>query len=1219
MSEKPPANPTFHFHIAAKARNKYRFPGELFAMSGNVIFADLHAVRLFTQKMNDERRAAGDTRALRAGDMNAMGLIDEVLHYVSRLYVKQAAPLVFGKALAFVNDQLGAEAVDRALLRFLEEFPPREVFAGKRTVEEFLQGVDGETPNREIVIEELLHLWLANVNPAFGPFCELFDQVDVASLREHGEMLKALGDFFRSQPVFGPDNQDLVALLRAPAVAAPRSLTGQLEYIRSRWGHLLGDLLLKLLMGIDLIKEEERLRFAFFKPGLPEVYEYGGQYAEPEAFSADKDWMPKVVMLAKNALVWLDQLSRRSGRAITRLDQVPDEELDRLARWGVTALWLIGVWERSRASRRIKRTMGNPEAEASAYSLFDYQVAAELGGEEALANLRGRAWRRGIRLASDMVPNHTGIDSRWMIEHPDRFLAYPRPYPPFPSYSFNGSNLVDDPRVGVFLEDHYYTRSDAAVVFKRVDFATGDARYIYHGNDGTHMPWNDTAQLDFLNPETREAVIRTILHVASLFPIIRFDAAMTLTKRHYQRLWFPEPGRGGDIPSRAECGLSRFDFDHAMPNEFWREVVDRVAAEAPDTLLLAEAFWLLEGFFVRTLGMHRVYNSAFMNMLKAEENANYRQTIKNTMEFDPEVLKRFVNFMSNPDEDTAIAQFGDGDKYFGVCTLMATMPGLPMFAHGQVEGLREKYGMEFRHAYWNESPNEGFIRRHEREIFPLLKKRYLFCGVDAFQLYDFFDTGGWVNEDVFAYSNRSGGERALVVYNNAYREARGWIRTSAAFSVKGPGGKTLVQRHLGEGLALSNSERAFAVFREHSSGLEFMRSCRELREKGMFVELHAYQSQVFLDFREVGDDSKGRWSRLCGELAGQGVPSIDIAFREMELRPVLSPFRSLVNADTCRELLSAVGEKEGAAKKGAAGKATKAGASKKTTKPPAADKRKTATEGDAKRLLAEIEGRYRGFLAGVKELAPDAVDQERSFSEFERLLPAIGAAGEELLSKVFPALWAWAVLEPIRAPRPAENAGPVAGGAKAARDAGSIAGGAKAAGEGRPGAAGCPAVSWLDEWMLGAVIRDCCSAAAWDGETASRAQALVSVLLESGGRRPTASELKRLSARQETEGFLRVHSSEGTRWFHKESLDLLLGGLSACGLAAGAAAGTTSPAEALKKDRAFIASCLTKAEESGYKWDAFLQSLVERPKKTLPSAGTARGKPASGGRARKKV
>jgi len=66
-----------------------------------------------------------------------------------------------------------------------------------------------------------------------------------------------------------------------------------------------------------------------------------------------------------------------------------------------------------------------------------------------------------------------------------------------------------------------------------------------------------------------------------------------LTQKHYQRLWFPEPGSGGAIPTRAEHGLTKAQFDAAMPEEFWRQVVDRVAQEAPDTLLLAEAFWLM--------------------------------------------------------------------------------------------------------------------------------------------------------------------------------------------------------------------------------------------------------------------------------------------------------------------------------------------------------------------------------------------------------------------------------------------------------------------------------------------------------------------------------------------------------------------------------------------------------------------------------------------------
>ncbi len=264
----------------------------------------------------------------------------------------------------------------------------------------------------------------------------------------------------------------------------------------------------------------------------------------------------------------------------------------------------------------------------------------------------------------------------------------------------------------------------------------------------------------------REQVIQTILHVARLFPVIRFDAAMTLAKRHFHRLWFPGPGSSGAIPSRAEYGMDQAEFDRAMPHEFWREVVDRVAAEVPGTLLLAEAFWLMEGYFVRTLGMHRVYNSAFMIMLRDEDNAKYRSVIKNTLEFDPDIMKRYVNFMSNPDERTAIDQFGKGDKCFGVAVMMSTLPGLPMFGHGQIEGFTEKYGMEYRWPRYEENPDRWLVERHEREIAPLLKRRWLFAESANFLLYDFYGANGSVNEDVFAYSNRAGSERALVVYHN---------------------------------------------------------------------------------------------------------------------------------------------------------------------------------------------------------------------------------------------------------------------------------------------------------------------------------------------------------------------------------------------------------------------------------------------------------------------
>ena len=891
------------FHISREARDRYRFDESLFSLSGNVIIANFHAARVFAQRMNEKRDVVNfPEQAVKAGQINAMGLIDEILHYVAGLYREEKNPQAMRQALEWLYEKLGKETVDAALLRFVDEFPPLAVYRREVTPEAYLEGVTGGVPHRHIAMEELLMLWLANVNPAFAPFRELFDDAVLEKETAYVQIVSALHEFFETQPFFGPEDQNLVDMLRSPAIAVPHSLPGQLEYIREHWSHLLGRYLYRLLGGLDLIKEEEKA--AFPGRGPARVYDFTGLEMEPERYSPDREWMPNLVLMAKNTYVWLDQLSKKYKRLISRLDQIPDEELDTLARWGFTGLWLIGVWERSPASRRIKQLCGNPEAVASAYSLYDYRIAADLGGEAALERLRERAWRRGIRLASDMVPNHVGIYSRWVIEHPDWFISLD--HSPFPSYTFNGPDLSEDERVGIYLEDHYYDHSDAAVVFKRVDRWTGEERYIYHGNDGTSMPWNDTAQLNYLKPEVREAVIQTILHVARQFPIIRFDAAMTLTKRHYQRLWFPEPGTGGAIPTRAEHGLTKAEFDAAMPNEFWREVVDRVAAEAPDTLLLAEAFWLLEGYFVRTLGMHRVYNSAFMNMLRDEENAQYRSVMKNTLEFDPEILKRYVNFMTNPDEETAVAQFGKGDKYFGVCTMMVTLPGLPMFGHGQIEGFAEKYGMEYQRSYWDEWPDPHLVERHEREIFPLLRRRHLFAGVEHFLLYDFFTPEGHVNEDVFAYSNRVGKERALMIYHNKYATARGWVRTSVAYSVKTEEGtRTLVQKTLGEGLGLRNDENAFSIFRDHVTGLEYIRNNKELWEKGLYVELGAYKYHVFLDWREVEDNEWHQYAHLTAYLNGRGVPSIEEALREVFLQPIHEPFKELVNAAMFRRLMEA--------------------------------------------------------------------------------------------------------------------------------------------------------------------------------------------------------------------------------------------------------------------------------------------------------------------------
>lgn len=774
---------------------------------------------------------------------------------------------------------------------------------------------------RHLLLRELLLLNLASRNRAVDPLRVLLDDQALAAASPYRAVIGRLEQSLADGPLVPRIGMTLIEALCAPLAAAPESLAGQLGYIREQWGEFLpAELLEEVLTAFDILDEEQR-QWSDGGPGPSQVLQFGGgdggactddaavgqtfgaghhagyEQHEYEAFSPDADWMANVVMMAKMTHVWLDQLSKQYGHPVTRLDQVPDAELDRLAAWGFSGLWLIGLWERSSASQRIKQLCGNPEAHASAYSLFDYTIAADLGGEEAFRNLKERAWQRGIRLASDMVPNHTGIYSRWVLEHPDWFVQ--TDYAPFPTYQFNGEDLSQDPLVTIQIEDGYWTKQDAAVVFRMLDRRDGHTRYIYHGNDGTSIPWNDTAQLNYLLPQVREAVLQTILHVARLTPIIRFDAAMTLAKKHYQRLWFPQRGLGGGIPSRAEHAMSRDEFDTVFPQEFWREVVDRVAAEAPGTLLLAEAFWLMEGYFVRTLGMHRVYNSAFMNMLKKEENAKYRQTIRNVLEFNPEVLKRFVNFMNNPDEKTAVEQFGSQGKYFGCCVLLATMPGLPMFGHGQIEGYREKYGMEYRRAYWNEPVDQGLIRGHELWIFPLLKRRSLFSGSEQFALYDFFCHDGRVDENVFAYSNRSGQERSLVVYHNSHACTAGWIKTSVPVAVKRDDDQVeLCSSTLGTALAIPHDNTPLVAFRDIATGLEYLRTAAEIHQQGLYVELGEYEFHIFLDFRILYATPETPWQLLCDELAGSGVRSLEDALIQLVHRPLIAAF------DACLQQLS---------------------------------------------------------------------------------------------------------------------------------------------------------------------------------------------------------------------------------------------------------------------------------------------------------------------------
>jgi len=360
---------TMEFHIRKEVREEYSLEGSLFSLTGNVVLADMRQVRAFTQKLNSNiDPVKNPQRIMKAAQLNAMGLIDEILHYLLATYREQVQPDVFRMALKRLETNLGTEKTSDLLHNFCGTFPPRDVYGGKTDISGYLGGTDGGESCSCLSLEELLLLALANLNPAFRPFLFLFDDSDLARETVYPNAIDELKALFSELPPFGPEGLNLWDLLRAPALAHPDSLTAQLDFMRKRWGLLLGRYMGRLLTGLDIIKEEEKP--SFFGPGPSLVMDFSGLENEYERFTPDQEWMPRTVLMAKCTLVWLFQLSQKYGRELTRLDEIPDEELDTLSRRGFTGLWLIGLWERSRASKIVKQWTGNPEAAASDYGLY---------------------------------------------------------------------------------------------------------------------------------------------------------------------------------------------------------------------------------------------------------------------------------------------------------------------------------------------------------------------------------------------------------------------------------------------------------------------------------------------------------------------------------------------------------------------------------------------------------------------------------------------------------------------------------------------------------------------------------------------------------------------------------------------------------------------------------------------------------------------------------
>ena len=342
-----------------------------------------------------------------------------------------------------------------------------------------------------------------------------------------------------------------------------------------------------------------------------------------------------------NTRVRLSELAAALGRKAT-LDDIPDAELDRLAADGFDLVWFLGVWQTGEAARRVSRSKPEWLAEyhrvlpdfreddvcGSCFAIRDYRVHEDFGGDEALARLRARLKRRGLRLILDFVPNHMAPDHPWVTEHPDFFV------------SGTEEQLAAQPQN-----------------YCRVETGQG-ARVLAYGRDPYFDGWPDTLQLNYGNPALQEAMSPS----SRASPASATASAATWRCSSCRR---SSRGPGGSPPRRSGPGRRR-----------------AVRASVPGFLFLAEVYWDLE-WALQQQGFDYTYDKRLYDRLEEGHARPVREHLHAGLDFQDHLAR----FLENHDEPRAAATFAP-EMHRAAAILTFLTPGLRFFHQGQREGRR---------------------------------------------------------------------------------------------------------------------------------------------------------------------------------------------------------------------------------------------------------------------------------------------------------------------------------------------------------------------------------------------------------------------------------------------------------------------------------------------------------------------------------------------------
>lgn len=337
-------------------------------------------------------------------------------------------------------------------------------------------------------------------------------------------------------------------------------------------------------------------------------------------------------------------------------------DLQEIKSSGFNAVWFMGIWEIGHKVRAISKRYG-PDFMGSPFAISDYTVSTDLGTEQEFRDLVQRAHSVGLSVMVDFIPNHMGLDSLWLNDHPEYFIHTVLP-------DLEAAHSDEE------LEQRY----PGYFPYRTPAYPVGDVRVpktimVAYGKDPYFYPWIDTAQLDYANASLRRKLIEILGYWAKIVDGVRCDMAMLVLREQVKIHRHPE--------------MSWETFNKLMPQEFWPEAIHAVKRVNPQFTFVAETYWSMEGY-LHQLGFDYTYNKPVYEAICSAVHSGNAEGLSNFLRMlGSDFLQKSVHFLENHDEERAMNSLGE-ERQRPAAGMLSTLPGLTLYHQGQLEGRRER-------------------------------------------------------------------------------------------------------------------------------------------------------------------------------------------------------------------------------------------------------------------------------------------------------------------------------------------------------------------------------------------------------------------------------------------------------------------------------------------------------------------------------------------------